>query len=36
MEPAREDVEQESADELVGSERHELLPFGSGAAIILT
>ena len=35
MEPARQDVEQEPADELVGAERHDLLTVGSVAAIIL-
>lgn len=35
MEPAREDVEQEPADELVGEERHDLLPVGVVAAVVL-
>ena len=35
MEAARQDVEQEAADELVGRERHDLLPVGAVAAIIL-
>ena len=33
--PLRQDVEQEAADELVGGERHDLLPVGAGAAIVL-
>ena len=32
---ARQDVEQEPADELVGGERHELLPVGSVATVVL-
>ena len=35
MEAARQDVEQEAADELVGGERHDLLPVGAVAAIVL-
>jgi hypothetical protein len=35
VEPARQDVEQEAADELVGSERHHLLSIGTIAAVIL-
>ena len=35
VEAARQDVEQEAADELVGGERHDLLPLGAVAAIIL-
>ena len=35
MEPARQDVEQEAADKLVGAERHDLLAVGAAAAIIL-
>ena len=33
VEPARQDVEQEAADELVGAERHDLLPVGAIAAV---
>jgi hypothetical protein len=29
VEAARQDVEQEAADELVGRQRHDLLPFGT-------
>ena len=35
MEAARQDMEQEAADELVGGERHDLLPVGAVAAIVL-
>ena len=35
VKPARQDVKQEPADELVGSERHHLLPGGAVAAIVL-
>ncbi len=35
VEPLRQDVEQEAADELVGGDRHRLLPVGAGATIIL-
>ena len=35
MEPARQNVEQEAADELLGGERHDLLPFGIVAAVVL-
>lgn len=35
MEAARQDVEQEPTDELVGGERHDLLPVGARAAIVL-
>src|SRR5688572_12858152 len=35
MEAARQDVEQEPTDELVCSERHDLLPVGASAAIVL-
>ena len=35
MEPARQDVKQEAADELVGRERHDLLPVGASATKIL-
>ena len=35
VEAARQDVEQEAADELVGRERHDLLAVGAVAAIIL-
>ena len=35
MEPAGEDVEQEAADELIGSERHHLLPVGIAAPVVL-
>ena len=35
MEAARQDMEQEAADELVGRERHDLLPVGAVAAIVL-
>ena len=34
MEAARQDVQQEAADELVGDERHELLPVGATAAAV--
>ncbi len=35
VEAARQDVEQEAADELVGTECHDALPVGAIAAIIL-
>lgn len=35
MEAARQDVEQEAADELICGERHDLQPVGAVAAIIL-
>src|SRR5687767_6438641 len=35
VEPARQDVEEKAADELVHCERHDLLPLGAVAAIIL-
>lgn len=35
MEAARQDTEQEAADELVGGKRHDLLPVGAVAAIVL-
>jgi len=35
VEPARQDVEQEPADKLVGAECHDALAFGTIAAIIL-
>jgi hypothetical protein len=35
MEAARQDMEQEAADELVGRERHDVLPVGAVAAIVL-
>ena len=35
VEPARQDVKQEAADELVGAKRHDLLPLCAIAAIIL-
>src|SRR5213076_1550039 len=35
VEAARQDVEQEAADELVGGERHNLLTLGPAAAIVL-
>ncbi len=35
VEAARQDVEQEAADELVGGERHDLLAVGAVAAIVL-
>src|SRR5690606_20510982 len=35
VEALRQHVEQEAADELVGGERHHLLPVGPAAAIIL-
>jgi hypothetical protein len=33
MEPEGQHVEQEAADELVGCERHDLLPVRSAAAV---
>ena len=35
VEPARQDVEEEAADELVGRERHDLLPLGADSTVIL-
>src|SRR3546814_13229400 len=35
VESARQGVEEEAADELVGGEGHDLLPSGAGLAIIL-
>ena len=35
VEPARQAVQQEAADELVGAERHDLLPVWCGTAIVL-
>ncbi|GAB2208865.1 hypothetical protein ROS1_56830 [Roseibium sp. ROS1] len=35
MEAARQDMEQEAADGLVGGERHDLLPVGTIAAVVL-
>ena len=35
MEAARQDMEQEAADELVGTRRHDLLPFNAVASIVL-
>ena len=35
MEATRQDVEQEAADELVGGERHDLLPIGAAATVVL-
>lgn len=35
MEAARQDMEQEAADELVRGERHDLLSLGAAAAVIL-
>ena len=35
VEPARQGVEEKAADELVGGERHDLLPSRTGLAIIL-
>src|SRR5690606_37935294 len=35
VEAARQDVDQEAADELVRSQGHDALPFGAGAAIVL-
>ena len=35
VEAARQDVDQEAADELVGRQRHDLLAFSTIAAIIL-
>jgi len=35
VEAARQDVDQEAADELVGRQRHDLLAFSSRAAIVL-
>lgn len=36
MEAARQDVEQEPPDKLVGADGHDLLPLGIGTTIILT
>jgi hypothetical protein len=36
MEAAGQDVDQESADELVGGECHDLLPIGAVTTIVLT
>lgn len=36
VEPAREDVEQKPADELLGGQRHDLLPVGIVAAVVLS
>jgi len=33
---ARQNVDQEAADELVGRQRHDLLAFGPVATVILT
>jgi hypothetical protein len=35
MESTRQDVEQEPADELVGGERHDALPVGTVASVVL-
>ena len=35
VEPARQDMEQEAADELVDGESHDLLPVGIVAAVVL-
>jgi len=35
VEPARQDVGQEAANELVGGQGHDALLFGAGAAIVL-
>ena len=35
MEATRQDMEQEAADELVGGERHDLLPVGAVATVVL-
>ena len=35
MEPARQVVQQEAANELVGGKRHDLLAVGTAAAIVL-
>ncbi len=35
VEAARQDVEQEAADELVGGQRHDLLALAAVAAVIL-
>ena len=35
VEPLGQDVEQEPADELVGGQRHDLLPVGVTPAVIL-
>ena len=35
MKALGQDVEQEAADELVGGQRHALLPVGTGAAVVL-
>ena len=35
VEPARQGVKEEAADELVGGEGHDLLPSGAGLAVIL-
>ena len=34
VEPARQDTEQEAADELVGAKRHHLLAIGTIAAMV--
>ena len=36
VETARQDVDQEAADELVGRQRHDLLALGAIATIVLT
>ena len=35
VDPARQDVEQQAANELVGAEGHDLPPVGAAAAIVL-
>ncbi len=35
MEAARQDMDQEAANELVGRNRHDLLPVGADAAVVL-
>lgn len=35
VEPPRENVEQEASNELVGGKRHDLLPIGTVAAVVL-
>ena len=36
MEATRQDMKQEAADELIGRERHDLLPVGAVTTIVLT
>ena len=35
VEAARQDVQQKAADELVGGQRHDLIPLGAAATIVL-